>query len=399
MAMTDKLDISQIIEKFKNGQRVIVFDDLDRENEADIIVPIAKATPDDITFMVTHAKGLLCTAISRQIAMDRGFPLMATNKADPFATAFGLSVDSRSAKTGISPRERCQTAKDMIDPSKTLKDFVTPGHLFPCIAKEGLLLQRRGHTEAAVSLCRWAGLPEGALICEMVKDDGNMLSIDEAKDFAAKHDMPFCTVEELVEYQKMTYSNVERIAKAKLATEYGEFDISIYKEAYTDKEHVFLSMGDYTKGLVRVHSECLTGDVFASRRCDCGSQLHRSLARISEEGRGAIVYLRQEGRGIGLGEKIKAYYLQQNEHLDTVDANIQLGHKEDERDYHQAAWILKEEGFTSVRLYTNNPDKIDYLQRHGLNVTVEKLPAEINPENVEYLKTKKARMGHEFMDL
>jgi 3,4-dihydroxy 2-butanone 4-phosphate synthase/GTP cyclohydrolase II len=211
--------------------------------------------------------------------------------------------------------------------------------------------------------------------------------------------MPFATVEDLVTYQKLTESNVKRIAKAKLQTEYGEFDISIYKEAYTNKEHVFLSMGDFTNGLVRLHSECLTGDVFFSRRCDCNSQLRATLKKISQEGRGAIVYLRQEGRDIGLGDKIKAYALQQNEHLDTVDANLELGHKDDERNYHQAAWILKEEGFKTVRLYTNNPDKIKYLQMHGLEVKVEKLPASVNEFNIDYLKTKKTRMGHDFFDL
>ncbi len=386
--------IQRILRDFSDGKITVVFDDLDRENEADMIVAVDKLTPEKVNFLVTHAKGLVCASLNQDTALQKGFPLMPTNKGDAYSTAFTLSVDSRSVKTGISPYERYVTAKDLLDPTKTMKDFITPGHLFPLSARRGGLLERRGHTEAAVSLCKWTGLNEVALICEMVKDDGNMLSIEEAKSFASKNRLPFCTIEELVEYQKKLSSNVKKISSAKLKTEFGEFDITVYNELYKNKEHIFLSMGDFRNGVVRIHSECLTGDVFGSKTCDCQSQLHSALRKIAEEGKGAVVYLRQEGRDIGLGEKIKAYNLQQNNGLDTVDANLKLGHKADNRDFHQAAWILKEEGFKTVRLLTNNPQKIDFLKSHGLEVKKERLESKQNPENIRYLKTKKEKLGH-----
>ncbi|OHD16268.1 MAG: 3,4-dihydroxy-2-butanone-4-phosphate synthase, partial [Spirochaetes bacterium GWB1_27_13] len=363
--------IEKLLKSFSNGEIVVVFDDEDRENEADLIVAIDKLTPEKVNFLATYGKGLICASLSTDIIMQKGFPLMPSNKTDAHATAFTISVDSKSVKTGISPYERYITSKDLLDPEKTLKDFITPGHLFPLAAKRGGLLERRGHTEAATSLCKWANLPEAALICEMVKDDGNMLSIEEAQNFSKKYNLPFCTVEELVEYQKLKYSNVQKIVTAKLPTDFGVFDITIYKELYQNKEHVFLSMGDYTNGIVRVHSECLTGDVFSSRTCDCRAQLIAGLQKISDDKKGAIVYLRQEGRGIGLAEKIKAYHLQQTKGLDTVDANLHLGHKADNRDFHQAAWILKDQGFKSVRILTNNPEKTDYLKQHNLEIIPE----------------------------
>ncbi|HOJ64634.1 MAG TPA: GTP cyclohydrolase II [Spirochaetota bacterium] len=386
--------ISNLLERFKQGDIVIVFDDEDRENEADLIVAIDKLTPEKVNFLATYGKGLICAALSEEIVKQKGLPLMPSLKNDLHSTAFTISVDSISVKTGISPYERYITAKDLIDPSKTLKDFITPGHLFPLAAKKGGLLQRKGHTEAAVSLCKWANLPEGALICEMVKDNGNMLSLEEARDFANKHSLPFCKIEELIEYQKLNFSNVEKVSSAKLNTEYGIFDITVYRELYTDKEHVFLSMGDYKNGIVRIHSECLTGDVFFSKTCDCNSQLRNTLLNISEQGKGSIIYLRQEGRGIGIGEKIKAYSLQQNLGLDTVEANLKLGYKEDERDFHQAAWILKDQGFERVRLVTNNPAKIEALKRHNLIVEVEKIKNCVHKESLKYLYTKKTKMGH-----
>ena len=386
--------IQKILKDFSEGKIVVVFDDLDRENEADLIVAVDKLTPEKVNFLVTHGKGLVCANLSQDIVMQKGFLLMPSNKGDNYSTAFTISIDSRSVKTGISPYERYVTAKDLVDPEKTLKDFITPGHLFPLSAKRGGLLERRGHTEASVSLCKWAGLNEAALICEMVKDDGNMLSIEEAKSFASRNDLPFCTIDELVEYQKKSTINVEKVSSAKLKTEFGEFDITIYNELYKDKEHIFLSMGDFTNGAVRIHSECLTGDVFASKTCDCQNQLHAALKKIAEEGKGAVVYLRQEGRGIGLGEKIKAYKLQQQNGLDTVEANIKLGHKADNRDFHQAAWILKDQGYKSVRLLTNNPEKVESLKSHGLGVKKEKLDTKAGPENINYLRTKKDKLGH-----
>ncbi|OHD42988.1 MAG: 3,4-dihydroxy-2-butanone-4-phosphate synthase [Spirochaetes bacterium GWD1_27_9] len=386
--------IEKLLKSFSNGEIVVVFDDEDRENEADLIVAIDKLTPEKVNFLATYGKGLICASLSTDIIMQKGFPLMPSNKTDAHATAFTISVDSKSVKTGISPYERYITSKDLLDPEKTLKDFITPGHLFPLAAKRGGLLERRGHTEAATSLCKWANLPEAALICEMVKDDGNMLSIEEAQNFSKKYNLPFCTVEELVEYQKLKYSNVQKIVTAKLPTDFGVFDITIYKELYQNKEHVFLSMGDYTNGIVRVHSECLTGDVFSSRTCDCRAQLIAGLQKISDDKKGAIVYLRQEGRGIGLAEKIKAYHLQQTKGLDTVDANLHLGHKADNRDFHQAAWILKDQGFKSVRILTNNPEKTDYLKQHNLEIIPEKFELHISKENYNYLKTKKIKLGH-----
>ena len=386
--------IQDLLQDFGAGKIAVVFDDENRENEADLIVPIDKLTPEKVNFLVTHGKGLVCASLSEDIIMDKGFPLMPTTKTDPHSTAFTISVDSKSVKTGISPQERFITAKDLLSPDKTLRDFITPGHLFPLVAKKGGLLERRGHTEAAISLCEWAGLSKGALICEMINEEGKMYSKNEAMDFAKKFDLAFCTIEELVEYQNKTYPNVEKIVSARLITEYGIFDITIYKELYKEKEHVFLSMGDYTNGIVRIHSECFTGDVLMSKTCDCGNQLNLALRKISNEGKGAIVYLRQEGRGIGLGEKIKAYALQQNKGLDTVEANIHLGHKIDNRDYHQAAWILKDQGFKEVRLLTNNPNKAEFLSLHGLKVDVENLNICASPENYDYLYTKKTKMGH-----
>ena len=389
--------ITNLVEKYKNGEIIVVFDDENRENEADLIVAIDKITTDDVNFLINHGKGLVCAALSENIINDKGLPLMPDNKNAKHSTAFTISVDSKTTNTGISPYERYITAKDLIDPCKTLKDFVTPGHLFPLMAKKGGLLERRGHTEAAISLCKWANLTEGALICEMIKDDGKMYSKEEAKEFARNHNLQFCAIEELVEYQNITYSNVKKIVTAKLTTDYGLFNITIYKELGNDKEHVFLSMGDYKTGVIRIHSECFTGDVLFSRSCDCRSQLHTALETIATDGKGAIVYLRQEGRGIGLGEKIKAYALQQEKGMDTVEANLELGHKVDDRNYHQAAWILKDQGYEEVRLLTNNPDKAKSLEIHGFKVIVENLDVCVVPENYKYLYTKKIKMGHNIM--
>lgn len=387
--------VEELLKNFTNGKIVVVFDDENRENEADLIVAIDNLTPDDVNFLITHGKGLVCAALSTEIAGQKGLVSMPSSNTDPHSTAFTISVDSRSTRTGISPYERYVTAKDLIDPEKNVSDFTTPGHLFPLVAKDGGLLERRGHTEAAVTMCRWAGLSQGALICEMVNDSGKMYSMEEAKAFAEKYNLGFTTIDELVEYQHLNYPNVERVVTAKLPTDYGVFDITIYRELYHDKEHIFLSMGeDYKNGAVRIHSECFTGDVLSSRTCDCQSQLHAALERIAADGKGAIVYLRQEGRGIGLGEKIKAYALQQNNGLDTVEANLELGFKADQRDYHQAAWILKDQGFTEVKLMTNNPLKADGLKLHDLNVTLEEVGGTVHSDNYGYLLTKKNKMGH-----
>jgi 3,4-dihydroxy 2-butanone 4-phosphate synthase / GTP cyclohydrolase II len=386
--------IKDLLKEFTDGKIVVVFDDENRENEADLIVAIDKLTPEKVNFLITHGKGLLCASLSEDIVKKKGLPLMPTTKTDPQSTAFTISVDSKSVKTGISPFERYTTAKDLIDPSKNFSDFITPGHLFPLIARKGGLLERRGHTEASEALCRWTGLTEGALICEMINEEGRMYSPEQARSFADEYGLPFCTIDELVEYQNLVYPNVEKVASSKLNTEYGQFDITIYRELFKDKEHVFISMGDYKNGVVRIHSECFTGDVLSSIGCDCRSQLEQSLERISNEGKGSIAYLRQEGRGIGLGEKIKAYALQQNKGMDTVEANVDLGHKPDNREYHQAAWMLKDQGYTEVKLLTNNPHKAKSLEKHGFKVQMENIDVCVRPENYNYLFTKKEKMGH-----
>jgi 3,4-dihydroxy 2-butanone 4-phosphate synthase / GTP cyclohydrolase II len=387
--------MKNLIKAFKQGKPIIVFDNEERENEADLFVAIEKCTPESVNFLITHGKGLLCAPISEKIMQEKGFPFMPTLCNDQHGTAFTISVDSKKVKTGISPYERYLTAKDLLDSDKSLKDFITPGHLFPLIAKKGGVLARKGHTEACVSLCQLAGLKEAALLCEMIKPDGQMYSRKEAESFAKKHNLAYCSIADIVEYLKQQFPNVEKIAKSKLKTEYGQFDITIYKELYTDKEHVFLAMGDYKKGPVRIHSECLTGDVFKSLTCDCEKQLDAALKTIAQEGRGAIIYLRQEGRNIGLGEKIKAYALQQDHNLDTVQANLKLGHSADNRGYHQSAWILKAQGYKKVKLMTNNPAKIKGLTEHGLKVEKIKLALHIRKENYQYLKTKKQKLGHE----
>lgn len=382
------------IKEFGRGKMAVVFDSKNRENEADLIVSIEKLKPQQVNFMITEGKGLLCAAISRQIAQDLGLALMPSTNTDPFSTRFTLSIDSRKCRTGISAYERWETAMAMIRPESRMADFITPGHLFPIIAEDDGLLVRRGHTEAAVELCRWNGLKEAALICEMVHDEGMMLSREEAEKWAAEKGLPFFTISELENYQKHDKSNVEKTAQAKLFTRWGEFSISVYQEKGTGKEHVFLSQGDFSKGPVRLHSECFTGDILSSQSCDCQGQLHHALDRIAEEGRGAIVYLRQEGRNIGLAEKIKAYQLQQDKGMDTVEANLALGHQADDRDYHQAAWILKEEGFSQVRLLTNNPKKIEAMEAHGLKIIREKTATCLHEKNKHYLKTKINKMGH-----
>ncbi len=390
-------DIRKLLKDFQDGKIVVVFDDVKRENEADLITAIDRLTAEKVNFLITYGKGLLCAALSDEIIDKKGFPFMPALNKVPHSTAFTLSVDSKKVKTGISPYERYLTAIDLIDKNKNFQDFITPGHLFPLAAKKGLLLERRGHTEAAVSLCKWADLPQGALICEMINDSGEMYSREEAMEFARLHNLGFCDIEDLVEYQNLKFPNIEKTSTAKLTTEYGVFDITVYREMFSDKEHVFLSKGNFTKGIVRIHSECFTGDVLASKTCDCRSQLHFALKKISDEGSGALVYLRQEGRGIGLGEKIKAYQLQQKKGLDTVEANLKLGHKVDNRDYHCAAWILKDQGFKEVRLLTNNPDKEEGLKEHGLKVTIENFNVEVKPENYNYLLTKKQKMGHKIV--
>ncbi len=388
--------VEKVIDAFKKGGIVVVFDDEKRENEADLIMAAECADEKAIDFIITRGKGLLCCAISKEIADSKGFSLMGTNKKDPHSTAFTISVDSCLCKTGISPLERALTSRKIADKNTVFKDFITPGHLFPIIAREKLLMERHGHTEAAVALTRWAGLQEAALICELVGKNGAMCDKDEAFLFSQEHNLPYCTIKEMITYTLLHTQSVKKESSAKLKTEYGEFDISIYKDLTNGREHVFLSQGDYTKGILRIHSECFTGDIFHSKSCDCRDQLDEALSIIQKEGKGAIVYLRQEGRGIGLGEKIKAYNLQQNENLDTVEANIKLGFDDDERDYHQAAWILKDKRYEgqTINLLTGNPNKMNCLKMHGFTVKQVIPHYTMREENKKYLSTKKNKMGH-----
>lgn len=388
--------VKKVVEEFKKGKIVVIFDDEKRENEADLILAAEFADSEKIDFIISKGKGLLCCAISKEIADLKGFALMGTNKKDVHSTAFTISVDSIDCKTGISPEERALTSRKIADDTTVFKDFITPGHMFPIIAKEKLLLERHGHTEAAVSLTKWADMKNAALICELVGKNGRMCSKNEAYDFAQEHNLAYCTIKEMITFALLNTKAVEKESSAKLKTEYGEFDISVYRDLTNNKEHVFLSKGDYKNGVLRIHSECFTGDILHSKTCDCRDQLEEALKIIQNDGKGAVIYLRQEGRGIGLAEKIKAYNLQQTKNMDTVEANLSLGFDDDERNYHQAAWILKEEGYGEnvIKILTGNPAKFKTLELHGFKVEPITPAYNIRDENKKYLETKKNKMGH-----
>jgi 3,4-dihydroxy 2-butanone 4-phosphate synthase/GTP cyclohydrolase II len=383
-----------VLVRFAKGDIVVVFDHESRENEADLIVAVDKATQAQVNFLIREARGLLCVAVGADFARSKGLPRMSSMNQERHGTGFTLSIDSRRARTGISAAERLITAQDLVRPGSMIGDFVSPGHLFPVVARDGGLLERDGHTEAAVTLCQWAGMTPAAFMCEMIGPDGGMLNRQTAEAFAQQNGLAFCDMKDLVGRERRLRPTVRRVADACLPTRFGTFGITVYEEPYTKREHVFLRMGDPSKGPIRVHSECLTGDAFGSRTCDCGDQLGQAMERVAREGHGGIVYLRQEGRGIGLGQKIKAYALQQNDGMDTVEANLALGHGDDERDYDSAAWMLKDQGVVEVSLMTNNPDKVDGLRRHGLIVT--RLAHEMPPcqGNFRYMKTKQDKMGH-----
>ncbi|HUC92393.1 MAG TPA: bifunctional 3,4-dihydroxy-2-butanone-4-phosphate synthase/GTP cyclohydrolase II [Paenibacillus sp.] len=379
------------------GKPVIVVDDEDRENEGDLIALADKATPEVINFMITEARGLVCVPITPERAEQLDLPPMVNHNTDYHGTAFTVSVDHVSTTTGISAYERSQTVKAMIDPKTGPSDFRRPGHIFPLIAKRGGVLRRAGHTEAAVDLARMCGSYPAAVICEVINEDGTMARLPDLMKFREKHGLKLITIQDLIRYRNEKEKLVERAVDVKMPTDYGVFRAVAYTNVVDGKEHVALVKGqidEKTPTLVRVHSECLTGDVFHSHRCDCGPQLDAALRQIDEAGNGVLLYMRQEGRGIGLINKLKAYALQE-QGFDTVDANIQLGFKPDLRDYGIGAQILKDIGVRKMRLLTNNPRKIKGLEGYGIEV-VERVPLQMqeNEDNADYLHTKQSKLGH-----
>ncbi len=389
--------IDEALEDLRNGKIIIVSDDEDRENEGDLICAAEFATTENINFMATYAKGLICMPMSKEITNKLNLNQMVTKNTDNHETAFTVSIDHVETTTGISAVERSITALKVIDENSKPEDFRRPGHMFPLLAKEGGVLVRMGHTEATVDLMRLAGLKECGLCCEIMRDDGDMMRRDDLIDFAKKHNLKMITVSDLIDYRKKNEDLMELYAKAKMPTKYGEFEILTFVNKITKEHHVVLTIGDISSGedvLCRVHSECLTGDALGSKRCDCGEQYDYAMRKIAEEGRGIMVYMRQEGRGIGLVNKLRAYELQDSG-LDTVDANIALGFRDDMREYYEAYQMLKNLGVKSIKIMTNNPDKIKYLNNYGLEIK-DRVPIQIEASEYDafYLKTKKERMGH-----
>ncbi|GEB77727.1 MULTISPECIES: GTP cyclohydrolase II [Sporolactobacillus] len=386
--------ILHAVEALKAGQLIIVADDDNREAEGDLIGLSSKVTPEAVNFMTKNARGLLCVPVTKKIAQRLDLHAMTAENSDAFGTAFTISVDHKETTTGISAFDRAKTIKALADPNSEPSDFLRPGHIFPLIAENAGVLKRRGHTEAAVDLARLAH-EESAYICEILKEDGKMARTADLKALARKWQLDFITIAELSDY--LTHQKKSADVTVQLPTKYGDFKLSLYLD-HEGKEQLVLSMGDLKKSkeppLIRVHSECLTGDVFGSHRCDCGEQLDQAMKQIAEAKIGAILYLRQEGRGIGLRNKLKAYKLQEAG-MDTYEANVALGFLPDERHYAQAAWLLKNEGVSKIKLLTNNPEKIAELQQHHIEI-VERVPLEttVYQENKHYLKTKQEKFHH-----
>ena len=391
-------EIEKAIEAIRAGKMVIVLDDEERENEGDLVIAAEKITPEAINFMAQHGRGLICLAMTAERLDELEIPLMVANNSSRFETAFCVSIDAREdTTTGISAADRAVTVRKAIDPTAKPSDLVRPGHVFPLRAKAAGVLVRAGQTEAAVDLARMAGLQPAGVICEVMNQDGSMARVPQLTRYAQRHDLLMITVADLIAYRMRTESLVRHTASAKLPTKYGEFRVHAFESEIYKQTHVALVHGDIDDGfdvLVRMHSQCLTGDAFGSLRCDCGPQFEEAMRRIAEEGRGVLLYLDQEGRGIGLANKIRAYELQ-DQGLDTVDANERLGFRADERDYGIGVQILRALGIESVRLLSNNPRKLAAIERYGLPVS-EWLPLEIagSASTMRYLTAKRDRLGH-----
>ncbi|HOC55718.1 MAG TPA: bifunctional 3,4-dihydroxy-2-butanone-4-phosphate synthase/GTP cyclohydrolase II [Verrucomicrobiota bacterium] len=390
--------IEAVVADLRRGKMVIVTDDADRENEGDVIVAAQFVTPAVVNFMAKHGRGLICVPTTSERLQQLGIERMVRQNRETFKTDFQVSVDAaRGVTSGISAADRAETIRIMADPTAVPEDLVQPGHVFPLRARPGGVLQRAGHTEAAVDLVQLAGCRPIGVICEIMNDDGTMARLPELVKFARKHRLKVCAIADLIQYRRTREKLVERVEVVKLPTEYGSFDLYLYRSKLEGLDHLALVCGEVAgkrNVLVRVHSECLTGDVFGSRRCDCGPQLHQAMRQVAEAGCGVVVYMRQEGRGIGLAPKIKAYKLQEQGY-DTVEANQKLGYEMDLREYGLGAQILADLGLKRIRLLTNNPRKIVGLEGYGLEV-VEQVPIKVkpNPHNARYLKTKREKLGH-----